>query len=142
MTDDVLTTAPDSHPPLIDPGPAVPAAPQEMTAEQLAEARHYGRWQLGLDLTDSAVDLLYLGLFAFLAAVPLDAWLAERIPSALLRSDGAIRHHDGAARVRLVPAGVVLGLRDRASLRAEPADAGPMARAAREAILVGSRVRR
>ncbi len=85
MTDDVLTTAPDSHPPLIDPGPAVPAAPQEMTAEQLAEARHYGRWQLGLDLTDSAVDLLYLGLFAFLAAVPLDAWLAERIPSALLR---------------------------------------------------------
>ena len=81
MSDDVLTTDPDA--PL--PAPAVPAPAQEMTAAQLAEARHYGRWQLGLDLTDSAVDLLYLGLFAFFAAVPLDAWLAERVPSAFLR---------------------------------------------------------
>ncbi len=55
-------------------GPA--SAPAEMSHEQLAEARTYGRWQLGLDLTDSALDLTYLGLFAMLAAVPIDHWLS------------------------------------------------------------------
>jgi STE24 endopeptidase len=60
-------------------------ARDEMSADQLAEARQYGRWQLALDLADSGLDVLYLGLFAFFAAVPIDTWLAERISSAPLR---------------------------------------------------------
>jgi STE24 endopeptidase len=51
----------------------------EMSAEQLAEARRYGRWQLGLDLADAGIDVVYLGLFTLLAARPLDAWLAEHL---------------------------------------------------------------
>ena len=57
----------------------------EMSAEQLAEARRYGHWQLGLDLADAAVDLVYLGLFALLVARPVDGWLAEHVESAALR---------------------------------------------------------
>src|SRR5579863_9882282 len=38
----------------------------EMSAEQLAEARRYGRWQLGLDLADAGIDVFYLGLFTLL----------------------------------------------------------------------------
>lgn len=90
----VSRTPGDSHPaegPTVTPTAAagvtlptdgmVVEALSEMTAEQLAEAQQYGRWQLALDLADSVADLLFLGLFAFLAAVPLDAWLAERIPA-------------------------------------------------------------
>ena len=58
---------------------------EEMSPVQLAEARLYGRWQLALDLGDAGLDLLYLGLFAFLAAVPLDGWLARYLPSNGLR---------------------------------------------------------
>ena len=57
----------------------------EMSPEQLAEAKQYGRWQLGLDLGDAAIDLAFLSLFALLVAVPLDGWLATRIPMATLR---------------------------------------------------------
>src|SRR6185437_7407598 len=64
---------------------AAPAVSDEMSADQLAEARHYGHWQLALDLADAGLDVLYLGLFAVFAAVPIDAWLAERIDAALLR---------------------------------------------------------
>ena len=67
--------------------PAESAAPEsaEMSADQLLEARQYGRWQLGLDLADAALDVSYLGLFAFLAAVPLDGLLAASIPAAVPR---------------------------------------------------------
>ena len=70
-----------------DATPFVAAAPEAaaMTTDQLAEARQYGRWQLGLDLADAGLDLAYMGLFAFLAAIPLDGWLATRIPMAFLR---------------------------------------------------------
>lgn len=51
--------------------------PSEMNAEQRAEARRYGRISLGFTLADMAVDLLYLGLMAFVFARPLDAWLAR-----------------------------------------------------------------
>lgn len=65
---------------------ATPAeTPEEMTPEQLAEAREYGRWQLALDLADAAADVIFLGLFAFFAAVPIDSWLGERIPAAFPR---------------------------------------------------------
>jgi len=57
----------------------------EMTPQQLAEARRYGRWQLALDLTDTAVDLVFMAVFALLAARPLDAWLAESIQNSWLR---------------------------------------------------------
>jgi STE24 endopeptidase len=57
----------------------------EMSPDQLAEAQRYGRWQLGLDLADAGLDLFYMGLFAFVAAVPLDGWMTARIPVATLR---------------------------------------------------------
>ena len=64
-------------------GAAATAA--EMTPSELAEAKHYGRLQLVADLGDKALDVVLLALLAFLAAVPLDAWLAERVSSATLR---------------------------------------------------------
>jgi STE24 endopeptidase len=57
----------------------------EMSPDQLAEAKRYGHWQLALDLADASVDLVYMGLFALVAAVPLDGWLTARIPIATLR---------------------------------------------------------
>ncbi len=48
---------------------------REMTAEELDEARRYGRVQLVLTLVDHAVDLVYLGLMAFVFAVPLTSWI-------------------------------------------------------------------
>jgi STE24 endopeptidase len=47
----------------------------EQTPEERAEARLYGRIHLGLTLADMAVDLIYLGLMAFVFARPIDAWL-------------------------------------------------------------------
>lgn len=68
-----------------DGTPVTPSEPVEMSPAQLAEARQYGRWQLGLDLADSAIDMLFLGSFAFFAARPLDEWLASSISSTLPR---------------------------------------------------------
>lgn len=48
---------------------------REMTAEELDEARRYGRVQLGLTLVDHAVDFVYLGLMAFVFAAPLANWI-------------------------------------------------------------------
>ncbi|MBI2824570.1 MAG: M48 family metallopeptidase [Planctomycetia bacterium] len=56
-----------------------------MSPTELVEAKQYGRWQLWLDLADAALDVVYLSVFALLVAVPLDAWLAHRLPSDLLR---------------------------------------------------------
>lgn len=63
--------------------PAVDTPPDtgEMSQAQLDEARRYGRWQLALDLMDSGVDLVYMAIFALVAARPLDAWLAESLPN-------------------------------------------------------------
>lgn len=49
---------------------------REMTAEELAEARSYGRIQLALTLMDHAVDLVYLGVVAFVFAAPLAGWVS------------------------------------------------------------------
>jgi len=65
--------------------PPLDAETGEMSPQQLAEARQYGRWQLALDLTDSGVDLVYMAVFALVAARPLDAWLAESLPNVWLR---------------------------------------------------------
>jgi STE24 endopeptidase len=51
-----------------------------MTDDERAEARRYGRTHLALTLLDMAVDLVYLGLMAFVFARPIDAWLAAFQP--------------------------------------------------------------
>jgi STE24 endopeptidase len=51
-----------------------------LTPEQREEARRYGRISLGFTLADTAVDLVYLALVAFVFARPLDAMLS-RIPA-------------------------------------------------------------
>ena len=45
----------------------------EMTPDQLAEAKEYGRASLYCDLADKALDVGYLAVMAFVLAVPLDA---------------------------------------------------------------------
>jgi STE24 endopeptidase len=64
---------------------SAPTSSAEMTPEQLAEAKRYGRLELICDLTDKALDLAYLAVMAFVFGRPLDNWLAEFIPRAGLR---------------------------------------------------------
>jgi STE24 endopeptidase len=71
-----------------------------MTPAEQAEARRYGRIHLALTLLDMAVDLVYLGLMAFVFGPRIDAWLATFEPLAGERS-----------MLRLVALfGVVIGL--------------------------------
>ncbi len=62
-----------------EPRPTEPSGPnhqaQEMTPEQLAEAKRYGRQGLVCDLADRAVDIVYLGIMALVLAPTIDAWL-------------------------------------------------------------------
>jgi STE24 endopeptidase len=46
-----------------------------MSNAELAEAKTYGRLELGCALGDKAVDVAYLAVAAFVLASPLDAWL-------------------------------------------------------------------
>ncbi len=56
--------------------PTAPAATLfGQTPEERAEARHYGRISLACTLADMAIDLVYLGVMAFLLATPIDRWL-------------------------------------------------------------------
>src|SRR5215472_4053888 len=57
----------------------------EMTADQLEEAKRYGRLELICDLADKAIDLAVLGALAFIFARPLDRWLADVVPRAGIR---------------------------------------------------------
>jgi STE24 endopeptidase len=50
---------------------------EEQTPEQRAEARRYSHISLACTLADMAIDLLYLGLMAFVFARPLDIWLSS-----------------------------------------------------------------
>lgn len=59
-----------------EPG-ALADAPQEQTPEQRAEAKRYNNISLACTIADMAIDLIYLGLMAFVFARPLDRWLAE-----------------------------------------------------------------
>jgi len=63
-------------------------APEEMTPEQLAEAKEYGQKSLVVGLIDKALDVAFLMVMAFLIAVPLDRWLSELTPSYTLRLVG------------------------------------------------------
>jgi STE24 endopeptidase len=51
-----------------------------MTPAEQAEARRYGRIHLALTLVDMAVDVIYLGLMAFVFGPRIDAWLASFEP--------------------------------------------------------------
>lgn len=57
----------------------MPTAPSAtafgQTPEERAEARQYGRISLNCTLADMAIDLVYLGVMAFLLAAPIDLWL-------------------------------------------------------------------
>lgn len=57
----------------------------EMTPEQLAEAKRYGAQQLNLTLLDKLIDIIYLAVMAFLFARPLAAWLAGYVETDSLR---------------------------------------------------------
>lgn len=72
----------------IDPSAAVglALAPGEpMSEAQLAEAKAYGRKHLAASLADLAIDFVYLGLVAFVAAPPVDRWLAGYLANDTLR---------------------------------------------------------
>lgn len=47
----------------------------QLTAEQIAEGKEYGHRTLQLALVDMAIDLVFLGIFAWFFAQPLDDWL-------------------------------------------------------------------
>ena len=55
------------------------AIPAEMTPGQLAEAKQYNRLDLWCSLADMAIDIVYLGAMAILAAKPLEQWLAGQL---------------------------------------------------------------
>jgi STE24 endopeptidase len=68
-----VTTSTENH-------PAGPASADEQTPEQRAEARRYSKISLACTLADMAIDLIYLGLMAFVFARPLDTWLSTFRP--------------------------------------------------------------
>lgn len=72
MTDDG-TIADVKDPTVLD---TEPMATGDLSPAERAEAQRYGRTSLRLTLTDMAIDLVYLGIMAFVFARPLDAWLA------------------------------------------------------------------
>jgi STE24 endopeptidase len=51
--------------------------PEEQTPEQRAEAKRYSNISLACTIADMAIDLIYLGLMAFVFARPIDTWLAS-----------------------------------------------------------------
>ncbi|OHB75721.1 MAG: hypothetical protein A2W31_09940 [Planctomycetes bacterium RBG_16_64_10] len=85
-----MTSVPESANPVAPASPAAPAAADcgPLTAEQLAEARQYGRLELICGLADKLLDLVYLAVMAFLVARPLDAYLQR---SALLAGNDSLR---------------------------------------------------
>ena len=63
----------------MDPSPAEEQShAPELTAEQLADAKAYGNAKLICRLVDLVVDVGFMVLIAFVAARPLDHWLATR----------------------------------------------------------------
>ena len=83
MTEIDETAEPEPEPAPTDDTASLEA--KEMTPEQLAEAERYGRIDLYCSLADRAIDLIYLGVAAFVLARPLDSWLAQFIEGDTLR---------------------------------------------------------
>ncbi len=57
----------------------------DLTPAERAEGRRYGRAQFRLQMLDKLIDLVYLGVVAWLVAVPLDRQLARLLPHELPR---------------------------------------------------------
>ena len=55
--------------------PAAAVDLEEMTADELAEAKEYGRLQMVCGLIDRAIDVGFLAVMAFVLAGPVDQWL-------------------------------------------------------------------
>ncbi|MBI3838626.1 MAG: M48 family metallopeptidase [Planctomycetia bacterium] len=77
----------DGSPSAPPAGAAIESTPNsaEMSREQLAEAKQYGRLELLCSLADKGLDVGFLTLMAFAFAVPLDGWLARFVDSQTLR---------------------------------------------------------
>ncbi len=52
----------------------------ELSSEELAEAKHYGRIDLRCSLLDKGLDAAYLAVAAFVLVWPIDGWLQEILP--------------------------------------------------------------
>jgi len=70
-----LSQSNKEHPPVSSEPVALGSS--GLNAEELAEAKRYGRLGLWCGLVDRGVDVAYLAVMALLAAPPLDAWLAH-----------------------------------------------------------------
>lgn len=70
------TVADVADPTVLDTEGTAETAAGELSPAERAEAQRYGRISLRLTLLDMAVDVIYLGVMAFVFARPLDAWLA------------------------------------------------------------------
>ena len=68
------TPAPQDSKPSAETEPAEDKS-AGLSADELDEARRYGRTGLICDLIDRCVDIVYLSIMAFVFARPLDAWL-------------------------------------------------------------------
>ena len=71
--------------PEIDPQPPEPSEPAgglptndaaELSSDELAEAKRYGRLELACMLLDKGLDIAYLTLMALVFARPIDNWLS------------------------------------------------------------------
>ncbi len=58
------------------------------TAAELAEARRYGRLELTCDLGDKALDVVFLGCFAWFAAVGVERWLVGQFANVWVQWGG------------------------------------------------------
>jgi len=76
-----------SEPSLASPPPREPE-PADLTPEELAEAKRYGRLSLTASLVDLGVDLVYLAVAAMVLARPLDRYLQG---FALLEAHASLR---------------------------------------------------
>ena len=75
-------------PPEADGTDGPQSAVAEMTPDELAEAKRYGRIGLVCTLLDKAIDVVYLGVMALLFAHAIDAWLGK---ATLLESCWSLR---------------------------------------------------
>jgi len=57
----------------------------ELTGQELEEARRHGRIELWCSVADHVLDLIYLAVAAFVLARPLDGWLSRFEPAAEYR---------------------------------------------------------
>jgi STE24 endopeptidase len=63
-----------------EPSSAQSASGVGMSDGERAEAKRYGRLELGCALADKALDVAYLAVAAFLLAGPIDRWLQQGSP--------------------------------------------------------------